>query len=110
MTSSLNPVVHELVGLVPFVRNRLRCPHCRKIGTYKPHGGKIDKLRGDRRPVRRWLCKWCGWYKGPEGVKQAYPSAETGAWSLEDWDHTHDFTPENVIYGHYGRPVNPWAG
>lgn len=68
----------KLVGM----RDRLRCPHCGAVGTWKPHGGWYDGL--DLRCVRRWLCKWCGGYDGPEGVMAARYSAERGWWVLPD--------------------------
>ena len=54
-------VKQELIGLIRPIRNRCRCPKCRSIGTYKPHGF----LTGDSKASgRRWICKWCGYYYG----------------------------------------------
>jgi hypothetical protein len=60
------------------LRDRLRCPKCSAIGTWKPHGGVFD--RKDTRKERRWLCKWCGYYVGPEGVRRAEIGVK--AWRL----------------------------
>ena len=66
-----NPFWHQLWDFSRLVglRDRLRCPNCKKVGTWKPHGGWLDVE--DRRKVRRWICKWCGNYFGPEGYRLA---------------------------------------
>jgi hypothetical protein len=112
MRPTLNPVLHELATRLAHVglRDRLRCPNCNKVGTWKPHGGWWDRRRGDERAVRRWLCKWCGYYVGPEGIQQAFPSQEHGAWALTDWDFDHEPTPREVVEKSYGRPIDPWRG
>lgn len=76
--------VHELFDLLRIigVRDRLRCPVCSKVGTWKPHGGWLD--RWDKRKVRRWLCKWCGYYVGPEGEKECSFDADTSTWRFAD--------------------------
>lgn len=123
MRPTLNPVLHELAGALRLVglRDRLRCPECRKVGTFKPHGTLWDRrYHGDRR-VRRWLCKWCGFYTGPEGRLYAFPSQVTGAWALPGWTEDGEAipgedplviepTPSVVNLDFYHRPVNPWAG
>lgn len=72
----MNPIIHQLFDFLRVLgmRDRLRCPECGAVGTWKPHGGWLD--RTDERRVRRWLCKWCGYYVGPEGEKQAAPGPE----------------------------------
>jgi len=123
MKPTLNPVLHELAGALRWVgmRDRLRCPNCQKVGTWKPHGGIYDRVVDGDRTVRRWLCKWCGHYVGPEGTVEAFPSLETGAWALPGWTRSDgaapgeeplevDNTPRSVVENYYGRPVNPWAG
>jgi hypothetical protein len=109
---SLNPVVHELAGALRLIgmRDRLRCPGCHKVGTWKPHGGLWDRWHDKDRSVRRWLCKWCGFYVGPEGEQYAFPSAEHGAWALVTWGFQPELTPEMAIEEHYGRVVDPWRG
>lgn len=83
------------------VRDRLRCPSCRSIGTWRPHGGPLD--REDKRGTPRWLCKWCGFYDGPEGTQQAYVGEH--AWTLDE-----GFTPKQAVRSFFGRPVDPWKG
>lgn len=117
----LNPVLHELAGALRWVglRDRLRCPECHKVGTWKPHGTLFDRWRDGDREVRRWLCKWCGFYVGPEGRLYAFPSRVTGAWALPGWqdrskviptDLPVEPVPSKVLYDAYDRVVNPWAG
>lgn len=125
MKPTLTPVLHELAGALRFVglRDRLRCPECNKVGTWKPHGDLWSRWRDKDRSVRRWLCKWCGYYVGPEGHVYAFPSKITGAWALPGWTHASgrsegdqfedlpiEKTPSEVVEDYYGRPVNPWAG
>lgn len=89
----LGRVCHTLWMALRFIgmRDRLRCPSCSKVGTWKPHGGILDSYvsqgirGGPRRDVRRWLCKWCGLYYGPEGIRQAALTRSRdgrAAWSL----------------------------
>ena len=66
----------RLIGL----RDRLRCPKCKAVGTFKPHGGFLDFE--DLLKVRRWMCKWCGYYLGPEGVRQVCPNLLKGCWTI----------------------------
>ena len=67
----------RLIGL----RDRLRCPSCRSVGSWKPHGGWLDVE--DKRGVRRWLCKWCGMYIDNEvGMVPAVMSRRYKVWIL----------------------------
>lgn len=123
MRPVLFPVAHELAGALRLVglRDRLRCPECKRVGTFKPHGTWWDRWRDGDRQVRRWLCKWCGFYVGPEGTIYAFPSRRTGCWVLPGWTDAHGATPSAdpldvekvpsaVVLEAYGRPINPWAG
>lgn len=74
--------VHAFWNSLFGLRGRLRCPHCGATGTWAPHGGFWDRVRSGDRPVRRWLCKWCGYYNGPEGELFGFPDKERGVWSL----------------------------
>lgn len=105
------PIVHEIVSAsrVIGLRDRLRCPQCRAVGTYKPHGGLIDRAAGDSRAVRRWMCKYCGLYFGPEGRLTVFPNTERRYWDL----------PSNATASNVGNTpqqllkqarLNPWAG
>lgn len=80
----MNWIKHQLFDALRFVglRDRLRCPSCKKVGTWKPHGGWFDFE--DERKVRRWLCKWCGYYIGPEGVLKCSFDACSQRWQLPD--------------------------
>lgn len=92
----------RLIGL----RDRLRCPHCHAIGTWKPHGGWLDFT--DKRKVRRWLCKYCGVYVGPEGRKLA--EVVGPSWVFCDGPTRQQNTPEIAVIDWLGREVSPWAG
>lgn len=115
----LQRLVHTLLFLVPYVRNRLRCPNCEAVGTFKPHGGVFD--RQDVRRVPRWLCKWCGYYFGPEGTKQAVlacdilPDRPKGyRWELvQDVSARggiHTGTPQEILTSDTNGTVHPWIG
>ncbi len=110
----------RLVGL----RDRLRCPQCKAVGTWKPHGGFLDFE--DVRKVRRWMCKWCGYYRGPEGSFYCHQNWKKGCWCLpfgvdSEWTPTGQMaTPkvqverpsmglvEDGVYRRY-KP-DPWRG
>lgn len=78
------PPFHAMASATSLIgmRDRMRCPMCRAVGTYKPHGSIVGRIFQKDRPVRRWLCKWCGFYVGPEGVMRAFSSKERGCWVL----------------------------
>lgn len=90
------------------MRDRLRCPSCASVGTYKPRGSGMDRWLGkDTRAVHRWLCKFCGFYRGPEkDVSKAYPSSK-GQWQLED-DGTLLRTPKEALQLAYKPYTAPW--
>lgn len=107
--------IHELADRLRHIglRDRLRCPECHRIGTFKPHGASYDRRVHNDRPVRRWLCKWCGLYLGPEGLQIAWPSGARGYWVLPmeaDSDEEIEPTPQATLQEAYGRAVNPWGG
>lgn len=109
----MNTIRHQLYDFLRLVgmRDRLRCPRCRKVGTWKPHGAWPKDW--DDRPVRRWLCKWCGHYVGPEGEKQARVHPSRGWWLLDDdeaWKT--GTTPERMMADAWpnDNPPNPWRG
>lgn len=105
------------VGLLLGFRDRLRCPQCGAVGTWKPYGGSISRKHGDRRWCKRWLCKWCGFYEGRDGIDWAQVDEETGAWqtsrSTTEWARK---VSEGKLWTPKGRlvdvekPVNPWFG
>lgn len=105
----LHPVLMEPVShflLVTKLRDRLRCPECKAVGTWKPHGGWWDRFRYGDRPVRRWLCKSCGFYIGPEGHLYCHVNLELNVWALPDTPGEGD-TPKNILKR---AKVWPWAG
>src|SRR5277367_3034579 len=72
------------------LRDRLRCPKCRAVGTWKPHGGWIERWTPShiemlsklpsytkRAYDRRWLCKYCGYNLNFIGEFQCYPNSHT---------------------------------
>lgn len=104
----LNPVVHELCAALRFIgmRDRLRCRECKAVGTYKPHGYWSAQRSGDR-PVRRWLCKCCGVYYGPEGRLACYPDRSTNVWTGPKPDEERQTTPLEIFKA---EKVWPWKG
>jgi len=84
--------------IVTRLRDRLRCPSCSAVGTYKIHAP------GDGRPWR-WLCKWCGHYDGPEGKGLlCCPSPSAWCWVFRtEKQHTLDMTPQEVMVAHLNR-------
>lgn len=98
--STLWAIKHRIYDLLRVVgiRDRLRCPRCRAVGTWKPHGGWLDG--DDLRKVCRWMCKWCGYYIGPEGEANVGVDFEKGCWTLEA-----EYRPKDNVRG-----CNPWRG
>lgn len=104
---------HTLLMMVPWLRHRLRCPACDAIGTYKPHGGLLD--RQDERRVKRWLCKWCGFYwSKSEGVQWCALGDEVWQFEAEvDTGHPNKvpMTPQRIVEFwaiDEGRDHAPW--
>lgn len=86
----IQKIAHDVLLRWPFrntIRNRLKCPTCWRIGTYKPRGA-VMRGRGALAGTiirRRWLCKWCGLYVSdhPDEPKQtAFIDKTVGAWAL----------------------------
>ncbi len=100
-------------------RGRYRCPRCEGVGTWNPHGGLIDARR-DLRRVRRWMCKWCGLYRGPEGWREVcidmtitheslgLPGGGSGVWRLDDECPPGSMTTKEAAESVLGGPTNPW--
>lgn len=98
----------ELLFSLTGIRDRLRCPCCAAVGTYKPHASCLDG-RGNRRPWR-WLCKFCGYYRGPEGTGfLCYPSKSQKGWVFFTDNHPDEDkrTPRDILRD---RDVWPWRG
>jgi hypothetical protein len=117
----LFPPVHAAASSLQLVRmrDRLRCPACKAVGTWKPHGTFTARIIHKDRQVRRWMCKWCGLYIGPEGILRVYPDLELGFWDFpRPWrldapekpgPTPADVVAEALILGN-GKSVWPWAG
>lgn len=108
----LHPVVHEAACALRFIglRDRLRCPRCEAVGTWKPHGDWWSQRKGDR-AARRWLCKWCGLYIGPEGVRQGFISNEHKTWRIaDDTPGRPHYTPRYEMRKTRIRRAWPWRG
>lgn len=107
----LPPVVEawsalKLVGL----RDRLRCPNCRAVGTWKPHGTLWDRWRCNDRCTYRWMCKWCGYYNGPEGTVTAWPDPDAGCWTLPHPETgERGLTPDELLHRSEVQAW-PWFG
>lgn len=118
----LSPPAQGLFGSLQLLglRNRLCCPACRAVGTYKPHGTWVARIFYKDRPVRRWMCKWCGLYLGPEGVLRVYPDLALGCWALPaPWypdanPRERQITPKDAVAqllsNDESKPVWPWRG
>ena len=104
----MNVLTHQLWDFSRLIglRDRLRCPACRAVGTWKPHGGWLD--RSDERKVRRWMCKWCGYYVGPEGERIVVVGPT--CWAMPEDVDPMCTTPELACVEHFGRFVKPWHG
>lgn len=93
-------------------RDRLRCPTCKSIGTWKPHLG----TPGDPLTPDRWLCKWCGIGWDHNGKFTAYISAEHGCWRRTRWlgddQVVEAWTRRPIAWCEKanGAPVSPWKG
>lgn len=100
-------------------RGRYRCPRCKSVGTWNPHGGLVDARR-DLRHVRRWMCKWCGLYRGPEGWNEVVADltvdmsvygpqfeGKRGVWQLVKDAAPGSTTPQKCLAEHMGQTW-PW--
>lgn len=98
---------HQIADLLRIVglRDRLRCPKCRAVGTWKPHGGWLDARESRFR--RRWMCKWCGYHFNSDGEAKVFPSAAQGCWMTVGSLPQYDPTPQEILEPH---KINPWFG
>ena len=104
--------LHELMALTHWlgIRDRLRCPSCKAVGTWKMHGALLYRWIHKDISVRRWLCKWCGHYIGPKGRVVAYPDlAGSGAWALPEPGVERQPTPAEALKAALGK-CWPWVG
>lgn len=115
-------VKHQFFDFLLLVdlRDRLRCPKCKAVGTWKPHGGWCDNISGwwqdhaaRLRPgviyatSRRWVCKYCGYIRDDHGERQGYPNKVKGVWDAQCANSSP--TPYERVNGE-GDKVWPWRG
>jgi hypothetical protein len=112
----LFPFVHAALYALRWVgmRDRLRCPQCNAVGTFKPHGTLTARWLYKDRATRRYMCKWCGLYIGPEGVLRAFPDPARKCWVLpQAWDtdspSVPGLTPADVTRDALNKTW-PWYG
>lgn len=109
----LLPGIHDLWFVLTYytgIRDRLRCPSCRAVGTWKMHGSWIEhKVYGDI-AVRRCLCKWCGYYTGPRGRVVAYVDMDSRVWATPEPEAERGLTPMEAVEERMGGRVWPWFG
>ncbi len=95
----------DAVTRVVGARHRLRCPRCRAVGTWKPHGGWFERSHAYHVP--RWLCKWCGLYFRadlPNCIGEAHLGATV-------WEEGEGATPMSHCRRAEGDGYyDPWAG
>lgn len=108
----ITPGIHDLWFAATHwtgLRDRMRCPNCRAVGTWKMHGSLLERwIYGDIK-VRRWLCKWCGHYIGPRGRVVAYIDAESKVWAIPEPGIERGLTPAEGVREAMGK-VWPWRG
>ena len=108
-----------LIGM----RDRLRCPKCKAVGTWKPHGGWCDRsydwwtsyaalqavfaLGAGYAADRRWICKYCGYTHDKNGEHIGAPSGKTKVWAERD-EHSLP-TPKEAVEKLCGTTW-PWRG
>lgn len=108
----LLPGLHDLLFVLSYyttIRDRLRCPNCRAVGTWKMHGSLIERWFHGDIPVRRWLCKWCGHYTGPRGRTVAYVDHHSNNWALPEPPAPRQATPLEAFSKIMGKTW-PWYG
>lgn len=92
------------------LRDRLRCPICLAVGTFKLHA-PTKNARGGNVPWR-WLCKFCGYYHDSNKTGMlCYPSASQKCWVFFTDDHPDELkqTPRDALSDTLGF-VWPWRG
>ena len=102
-------VVHEIYSIIGYIVGyRFKCPKCKAIGTWNPHGGIVGDSRASG---RRYLCKWCGYYLGqPLGQReiierQAFIDEDYKGWRIADW---YTKTPAETYVPKDKIKANPW--
>ncbi len=103
------------------LRDRMRCPNCKAVGTWKMHGTWWERWRFGDIALRRWGCKYCGHWiaKGwvsptgqvRDGRIQAFPLSQGGlkVWAYPDPSIEREPTPAEALCASMGRTW-PWNG
>lgn len=102
------------------LRDRLRCPKCRSVGTFKPHGGWLDRIYEwwtefaktlkpgvPHATTRRWVCKYCGFVRCDIGELYGAPNKVKGVWDQKCADSLP--TPKEAVETLCGTTW-PWRG
>jgi len=120
----LMPVVMDIWFLAAYytgLRDRMRCPRCTSVGTWKMHGTWFERWRWGDVPLRRWGCKFCGhwiakgWVSPRGDVRsgriQAFPLSQEGlrVWAYPDPNIEREPTPAEALFADMGRTW-PWNG
>lgn len=93
------------------VRDRMRCPSCKAVGTWKMHGSLLERWIYKDIHVRRWLCKWCGYFTSARGRVVAYMDPETHVWALPVDGVPRGSTNKELLWtASEGKKVWPWVG
>lgn len=118
----MNVVKHQFFDALTLIgmRDRLRCPKCTAVGTWKPHGGWVDRAIGwatdvkNKLPAdakyatnRRWLCKFCGYNRYANGEQFCAPNGKKQVWDVRGVDSLP--TPKDAVEQLCGK-VWPWLG
>lgn len=117
--SKWQTVKHQLYDSLILVgmRDRLRCPKCGAVGTWKPHGGWFERWQNFRQGMRqkveangaryatdrRWLCKYCGYNLAKDGQHWCGIDKQKKVWAVRGKGI--DPPPKEII-----DPVWPWRG
>lgn len=101
------------------MRDRMRCPRCTAVGTWKMYGTWWHRWRYGDVALRRWGCKFCGHWlaKGnPHGQAfngriQAFPLSQEGlkVWAYPDPSVEREPTPAETLHAIMDRTW-PWGG
>lgn len=84
--------------IVTRLRDRLRCPRCGAVGTYKLHT-PVTYPECVPGPPWRWLCKYCGYYRDSDGERNCRPSPDLGCWIFADQkEGIKGNTPWEMVY------------
>lgn len=109
----LLPGVHDLWFALTHwtgIRDRMRCPSCTAVGTWKMHGSLLERWIWKDIHVRRCLCKWCGYYTGPLGRVVAYLDTPGKVWAIPVPGVPRGQTPMEAANEAMGIKVWPWFG